>query len=78
MATYPRCRECGNDLTSQEEQEQELCFGCQEQEFDTCPECGATLVHNSGLENIPEYLYCPYCLDKGYDYDGTVLFRIGG
>ena len=30
MASYPSCRECGNDLTSSEEQEQELCFVCQE------------------------------------------------
>jgi len=76
MATYPHCSKCGNDLTSHEEQEQELCFDCQD--FDTCPECGATLVHFSGLESIQEYLYCPYCLDKGYDYTGNVLFRLGG
>ena len=30
MASYPTCRECGDDLTSSEEQEQELCFECQE------------------------------------------------
>jgi hypothetical protein len=32
MATYPHCRECGNDLTTQEEVEQELCEDCQKQE----------------------------------------------
>jgi len=28
MATYPRCQDCGADLTSQEEQEQGYCQGC--------------------------------------------------
>ena len=42
MATYPRCRDCGNDLVSHEEQEQELCFNCQQyyaQEIFIC-HCG--------------------------------------
>jgi hypothetical protein len=29
MATYKRCKECGNDLLDQEEIEQGLCLGCQ-------------------------------------------------
>lgn len=29
MSSYPGCRDCGDDLTSQEEQEQRLCHGCQ-------------------------------------------------
>ena len=33
MASYPSCRECGADLTSNEEQEQELCFECQDQQL---------------------------------------------
>jgi DNA-directed RNA polymerase subunit RPC12/RpoP len=30
MSSYPVCRECGSDLNSMEEQEQELCEECQE------------------------------------------------
>jgi hypothetical protein len=29
MASYPTCRECGNDLTSFREEEEGLCFECQ-------------------------------------------------
>jgi len=32
MSSYRECRECGSDLTSSEEEEQELCFECQENE----------------------------------------------
>ncbi|MBA7506100.1 hypothetical protein ES706_04780 [subsurface metagenome] len=31
MSSYPSCRECGNDLTTSDEQEQELCQACQAQ-----------------------------------------------
>ena len=32
-----------------------------------CKKCGAILEHFSGLENIPEHLYCPICVDAMYD-----------
>ena len=32
MSSYPTCRECGSDLTTSEEEEQELCFECQRTE----------------------------------------------
>ena len=32
--TYPRCRDCGNDLTSHEEQEAELCWDCMQRYAD--------------------------------------------
>jgi Zn finger protein HypA/HybF involved in hydrogenase expression len=32
-----------------------------------CPKCGSILEHFSGLENIPEHLYCPICVDAMYD-----------
>jgi hypothetical protein len=32
MSSYPTCRECGSDLTSAEEEEQELCLECQRTE----------------------------------------------
>lgn len=41
-----------------------------------CPNCGTELEHFSGLERIPEYLYCPKCMDKAYGLDGEVLFRL--
>lgn len=40
------------------------------------PKCQTKLAHFSGLEHIPEHLYCPECLDKAYDYDGKVLFDL--
>lgn len=41
----------------------------------TC-ECGAILCYFSGIEQIPEYLYCPNCNDKAFDFDGNVLFDL--
>lgn len=43
-----------------------------------CPHrrCGEPLEHFSGLENIPEFLYCPKCNDIGYDLDGCRVARI--
>ncbi len=40
-----------------------------------CP-CGEPLEHFSGLENIPEFLYCPLCMRKGYTLDGEVIVRL--
>ena len=42
----------------------------------TCPNCGEELEHFSGLEHIPEYLYCPKCVDKAYNEDGDVIFLL--
>jgi hypothetical protein len=47
---------------------------CDHIEF--CPKCHARLFHFSGLESIPEYLYCAICEDVAYDYDGSVLFKL--
>lgn len=42
-----------------------------------CPHCGRILEYFSGLEHIPEYLYCPNCMDWAYDIsDGEKLFRL--
>jgi hypothetical protein len=32
MSSYPPCRECGDDLMTMDEREQELCVGCQEEQ----------------------------------------------
>ena len=32
-----------------------------------CPKCGLKLQYFSGLEQIPEYLYCQECNDCAYD-----------
>lgn len=40
-----------------------------------CP-CGEPLEHFSGLDKAPDYLYCPRCLDKGYNADGEVIVRL--
>jgi len=44
--------------------------------FQYCPECGTQLEHFSGLEQIPEYFYCPKCMDKAYNLEGEVLFAL--
>ena len=31
------------------------------------PGCGVELESCSGVEQIPEHLFCPNCLDKAYD-----------
>jgi hypothetical protein len=41
-----------------------------------CPECGTLLEHFGGLENIPEYYYCPKCNDKAYNEDEEVIARL--
>ena len=37
MSSYPTCRACGSDLTSSEEQEEGLCFECQDQQDQQLP-----------------------------------------
>ena len=41
-----------------------------------CPRCGSPLEHFSGLENIPEFQYCPRCNDKAWNESGEWLFPI--
>lgn len=41
-----------------------------------CPNCGEPLEHFSGLESIPEYDFCPGCMDWAYSDDGRRLFRL--
>jgi len=41
-----------------------------------CPHCGTELEHFSGLEHIPEYYYCPKCLDKAYNENGEVIAEL--
>ena len=41
-----------------------------------CPHCLEPFEHFSGLENIPEYYYCPGCLDWAYSENGDRLFRL--
>lgn len=40
-----------------------------------CPNCGEPLQHFSGLESVPEYDYCPCCVDWAYS-DQKQLFRL--
>lgn len=44
--------------------------------FRLCPECGAELEHFSGLEHIPEYLYCPKCNDWAYNENGEKIAKL--
>ncbi len=41
-----------------------------------CPRCCEPLEYFSGLEYIPEYMFCPRCMDWAYSYDGERLFRL--
>ncbi len=42
-----------------------------------CPRCHAELEHFSGLENIPEHMYCPECVDAMYDVEtGKLIGRL--
>jgi len=42
-----------------------------------CPSCDTTLEYCSGQEGIPEHLYCPNCMDWGYDPEtGEELFQL--
>jgi hypothetical protein len=41
-----------------------------------CPNCCEPLEHFSGLENIPEYEFCPRCMDWAYDSEGHRLFQL--
>jgi hypothetical protein len=40
-----------------------------------CKICGKTMEHFNGLENIPEYWYCPDCPDHAYNEDGEIIGR---
>lgn len=42
----------------------------------TCSKCGKELEYFSGLEQIPEYLYCPECNDTAYNEQGEVIFLL--
>lgn len=41
-----------------------------------CPKCATPLNHFSGLERIPEFLYCPNCNDWAYNDDGERWFEL--
>jgi rubredoxin len=42
-----------------------------------CPQCSCELEYFSGLEQIPEYLYCPVCNDTAYDvFTGLIIGRL--
>jgi len=41
-----------------------------------CRKCDTPLNHFSGLEHIPEYLYCPECNDTAYDENLNVIARL--
>ena len=42
-----------------------------------CPTCGIDLSYFSGLEGIPEHLFCPVCTDWAYDVSsGEKRFRL--
>ena len=41
-----------------------------------CPECNLKLEYFSGLEYMPDFLYCPDCNDWAYDFDNQRLFRL--
>ena len=47
-----------------------------EEVFDRCPSCGIFLEHFSGLNNIPEFFYCPDCMGWAYNEDGEKLGRL--
>lgn len=40
-----------------------------------CPHCEEPLEHFSGIENVPEYDYCPRCMDWAYQGNER-LFRL--
>ena len=44
------------------------------EELIKCPTCKETLEYCSGEEQIPAHLYCPECLDAGYDEEGEKIF----
>lgn len=59
MGTHQSCRECGNDLATAAEEEQEVCGGCQEDMAKFCPMCDTPLI-----EVDTESAYCPQCKQK--------------
>jgi hypothetical protein len=38
-----------------------------------CPKCDTELRHFSGIEQIPEYFWCPKCEDYAYAEDGSLI-----
>jgi len=60
MASYPSCRECGNYLVTSQEQEQELCSGCQPKTIKDCFSKQEVLDWASTLPD--DAVLCPYCL----------------
>jgi hypothetical protein len=39
--------------------------------------CGAKLIYFSGLESIPEHLFCPVCMDIMYSPEtGEIIGRL--
>ena len=46
------------------------------QQEKVCPSCGKILGYFSGLESIPSYLYCPTCMDKGYNEELEVILTL--
>lgn len=42
----------------------------------SCPNCKHSLEYFSGLEQIPEYLYCPICNDRGYDEEMNIIVEL--
>jgi len=41
-----------------------------------CPRCQEPLEYFSGLEHIPEYLFCPKCNDRAYNLDGERIAEL--
>ena len=41
-----------------------------------CPRCQNSLEHFSGLEEMPSFLYCALCNDRGWNEDGEVIVRL--
>ena len=68
MATYPSCRECGDDLTTSEEQEQELCAGCQRD----CKPLTKEAIENWLRIVNDKARICPICMTILIEADGKL------
>lgn len=69
MASYPSCRECGNDLTTSEEQEQELCSECQPKTVKDCFTKEELLRWANSLSD--DAVLCPHCLSVMSKMEGN-------
>ena len=72
MGIKIRCNDCDVPINNTE-----CCMECGSTYFNKiliCDNegCGEILEHFSGLEQIPEYEYCPICNDIMYDDEGNV------